>query len=113
MKNTGITRKVDDMGRIVLPMELRRNMGIAEGDALEISVDGGNIVLSPVAIPRSTPLTRKELMKREWKPVFAKDKGAHGVKEWLVVCSVSTWGVLSTGGKEYAFCDFDFYDKEV
>lgn len=113
MKNTGITREVDNAGRIVLPMELRRNMGIAEGTPLEISVDQGNIVLSPVAMPRSTPLTRKELMKREWKPVFAKDKGAHGVKEWLVVCSVSTWGVLSTGGKEYAFCDFNFYDKEV
>ena len=36
MKNTGITRKIDDMGRVVLPIELRRNLNIDEGDALEI-----------------------------------------------------------------------------
>lgn len=45
MKSTGIVRKVDELGRIVLPIELRRTMEIGERDALEIYVDGANIVL--------------------------------------------------------------------
>lgn len=45
MKTTGIVRKVDELGRIVLPVELRRTQGIAEGDALEIYVEENRIVL--------------------------------------------------------------------
>ena len=45
MKSTGIIRKVDDLGRIVLPIELRRTLDIAERDSLEIFVDGASIVL--------------------------------------------------------------------
>ena len=45
MKSTGIVRKVDELGRIVLPIELRRTLDIAEKDALEIFVDGDNIIL--------------------------------------------------------------------
>lgn len=45
MKSTGIVRKVDELGRIVLPIELRRTLDIAEKDALEIYVDGSTIVL--------------------------------------------------------------------
>lgn len=45
MKSTGIVRKVDELGRIVLPIELRRTLDIAERDALEIYVDGPAIVL--------------------------------------------------------------------
>ncbi len=45
MKSIGIVRKVDELGRIVLPIELRRTLNIAEKDPLEIYVDGSNIVL--------------------------------------------------------------------
>ena len=45
MKSTGIIRKVDELGRIVLPIELRRNLDIAERDELEIYVDGDNVIL--------------------------------------------------------------------
>lgn len=45
MKSTGIVRKVDELGRIVLPIELRRTLGIAEKDALEIYVEGSEIIL--------------------------------------------------------------------
>ncbi len=45
MKSTGITRKVDDLGRIVLPVELRRTMDIAVGDPLEIYSDSDKIIL--------------------------------------------------------------------
>ena len=36
MKATGIVRRVDDLGRVVIPKEIRRNLGIHEGDPLEI-----------------------------------------------------------------------------
>ena len=45
MKSTGIVRKVDELGRIVLPIELRRTLDIADKDSLEIYVDGASIVL--------------------------------------------------------------------
>jgi len=45
MKATGITRKVDELGRIVLPIELRRNLGIRIGDTLEIFTDNNTIIL--------------------------------------------------------------------
>ncbi len=45
MKATGIVRRVDELGRIVLPIELRRTLEIEEKDALEIFVDGTSIVL--------------------------------------------------------------------
>jgi len=45
MKSTGIVRKVDELGRIVLPIELRRTLDIAEKDAIEIYVDGPSIIL--------------------------------------------------------------------
>ena len=45
MKSTGIVRKVDELGRIVLPIELRRTLGIEEKDRIEIFVDGESITL--------------------------------------------------------------------
>jgi transcriptional pleiotropic regulator of transition state genes len=45
MRSTGIVRKVDELGRIVLPVELRRTLDIAEKDALEIFIDRANIIL--------------------------------------------------------------------
>lgn len=49
MKSTGIVRKVDELGRIVLPIELRRTLDIGEKDALEIYVDGSAVVLKKYA----------------------------------------------------------------
>lgn len=46
MKSTGVVRKIDELGRVVLPSELRRVFGIHEGDELEISVDGERIILN-------------------------------------------------------------------
>ncbi|MEG0073654.1 MAG: AbrB/MazE/SpoVT family DNA-binding domain-containing protein [Clostridia bacterium] len=45
MKSTGIVRKVDELGRVVLPMELRRNLDIGIKDSLEIYVDGSSVIL--------------------------------------------------------------------
>ena len=46
MKATGIVRRIDDLGRIVVPKEIRRTLRIREGDALEIFTDReGEIIL--------------------------------------------------------------------
>ena len=45
MKATGIVRKVDELGRIVLTIEMRRTMDIADRDALEIYVEGSSVIL--------------------------------------------------------------------
>ena len=45
MKSTGIVRKMDDLGRVIIPIELRRTLEIAEKDPLEIYVDGNMIIL--------------------------------------------------------------------
>ncbi len=45
MKSVGIVRKVDDLGRIVLPIEIRRTLDISERDELEIYLDDDRVVL--------------------------------------------------------------------
>ena len=44
MKATGIIRRVDDLGRVVIPREIRRTLGIREGEPLEIFLDGRDTV---------------------------------------------------------------------
>ena len=45
MKSTGVVRRVDDLGRIVIPKEIRRTLKIREGEELEIFVDNGGVIL--------------------------------------------------------------------
>ena len=45
MKSTGIVRRVDELGRIVIPIELRNKLKIAEKDPIEIYVEGSSIIL--------------------------------------------------------------------
>lgn len=45
MKSTGIVRKTDELGRVVIPIELRRTLNIGEKDALEIFAEGETIIL--------------------------------------------------------------------
>lgn len=45
MKSTGIVRKVDELGRVVIPIELRTQYNIQEKDPMEIFVDGNSIIL--------------------------------------------------------------------
>ena len=45
MKSTGIVRRVDELGRVVIPIEIRNQFNIAEKDPIEIYVKGSNIIL--------------------------------------------------------------------
>ena len=56
MKATGIIRRIDDLGRVVIPKEIRRNCNIREGDPLEIFLQDGGVVFK-----KYNPDYRKEL----------------------------------------------------
>ena len=45
MKSTGIVRKLDELGRVVIPIEIRRTLRLEEKDSVEIFIDGENIIL--------------------------------------------------------------------
>ena len=73
MKATGIVRRVDDLGRIVLPKDLRQTMGIRTGDPMEIYTDADNIILRKYApgcafcgimVPMMEVLARRKRRKR-------------------------------------------------
>lgn len=55
MKSTGMVRKIDELGRVVIPMELRKTLGIDKQDPLEIFIKGDQIVLQ-----KYQPNTEKE-----------------------------------------------------
>ena len=60
MKTTGIIRRIDDLGRIVIPKEIRKNLKIREGDPLEILIDSksGAVCLKPCERQTSKILER-------------------------------------------------------
>lgn len=65
MKATGIVRRIDDLGRVVIPREIRRNLGIKENDLLEIYTHEGGIVLRPCSAMDGAParLLYKSMVK--------------------------------------------------
>ena len=67
MRSTGIIRKVDGLGRIVIPMEVRRSLEIYENDHVSIGVDGETIVLQ-----RHRPFVRSAAMRRASGPSKAR-----------------------------------------
>ncbi|HEU5140313.1 MAG TPA: AbrB/MazE/SpoVT family DNA-binding domain-containing protein [Bacillales bacterium] len=91
MKSTGIVRKVDELGRVVIPIELRRTLGINEKDALEIYVDDDRIVLKKYKASMTCQVTGEvsddNLMLANGKLVLSKE-GAEQIldelKDYLV-----------------------------
>lgn len=67
MKSTGIVRKVDELGRVVIPIELRRTLGIGEKDALEIYVDGERIMLKNMSLLVSSVVMQRTLLTSKVK----------------------------------------------
>ena len=73
MKATGIIRRIDDLGRIVIPKEIRRNMGIREGDPLEIWTDrDGSVTFKKYDV--SDPYD--QIFKNAYKTLSAEEKEA-------------------------------------
>lgn len=78
MKSTGIVRKVDELGRVVIPVELRRVLGIEERDSLEIYMDGDKVILKKYA---STEINiEKEAALKELQQLAAEaDEKTHSI----------------------------------
>ena len=72
MKATGITRRIDELGRIVLPIELRRGLDIGEKDALEIYVEDDKIILKKYAPTDIFTGDRDDLIEFHGKMVSKK-----------------------------------------
>jgi AbrB family transcriptional regulator (stage V sporulation protein T) len=91
MKATGVVRRIDDLGRIVIPKEIRRNLRIRDGESLEIFVDGDNIVLKKFSIMKNVDeyacnlveslysLLRKSIVITDMDSVIACSGNLNGV----------------------------------
>ena len=93
MKSTGIVRRIDDLGRIVIPKEIRKTQHIREGDALEIfaAADG------EVVFKKYSPLGGLGQLAGDYAAVLAKSLGCA-----VVVCDrgsiIAAAGLLSAAG---------------
>ncbi len=68
MKATGIVRRIDDLGRVVIPKEIRRTLRIREGDPLEIFTDReGEIILK-----KYSPIGERELWRNCMRKAFPR-----------------------------------------
>ena len=91
MKATGIVRRIDDLGRVVIPKEIRRTLRIKEGDPLEIFTDReGEIILK-----KYSPIGELSAFAREYAEALAATSG-HSV------CITDRDQVVAAAGKEYA-----------
>ena len=101
MKATGIIRRIDDLGRIVIPKEIRRNMRLREGDAMEIFLEDNCVCLK-----KYTP-SEEDLATRCQK--YISDRGAY-IKAINFIDGTTV--VLFTNGssttvKKHSADDFD------
>lgn len=75
MKSTGIVRKVDELGRVVLPIELRKTLGIDVKNPLEIFINGDQIILQ-----KYQPNVEKEAVKEGLEKLLDRANSAYEVK---------------------------------
>ena len=69
MKSTGVVRKIDPLGRVVFPIELRRTMNLNTGDFMEIFVDSDLVVLKKYQAHRACAVTGQVLAEnKEFAP---------------------------------------------
>ena len=91
MKQTGVTRRIDELGRIVIPKEIRKNLKIRDNDELLINVNDNNIVLS-----KYEKFTEDEVLKTLIKS-FSKELNKNIVitsKDRVIVSSSSKYNEL-------------------
>lgn len=98
MKATGIVRRIDDLGRVVIPKEIRRTLRIREGNALEIFTDReGEIILK-----KYSPIGELGLFSKQYAESLAQTTG-------LVVCITDTEQVIAAAGASRK----DYLEKQI
>lgn len=91
MKATGIVRRIDDLGRVVIPKEIRRTLRIREGDPLEIFVDrDGEVILK-----KYSPISELSDFAKEYADALFDSLG-HPV----LICDRDTFIAVSGGSKK-------------
>ena len=100
MKATGIIRRIDDLGRIVIPKEIRKNLKLHEGDSLEIFVEDMNIILRKYSLIDNFNYDIKRIVDVYYK-CFKKNIIITD-KEKVIACSkgIRLNGVLSSNIKD-------------
>lgn len=98
MKATGIVRRIDDLGRVVIPKEIRRTLRIREGDPLEIFTDReGEIILK-----KYSPIGELGNFAREYADSLAQTAGH-------VTCIVDKDQIIAVSGGSKR----EFYEKQI
>lgn len=69
MKATGVSRCIDELGRIVIPKSMRKKLGINSGDPLEFRIEDGSIVITPDKGRCTLCLSEGELISFKGRPV--------------------------------------------
>ena len=84
MKATGIVRRIDDLGRVVVPKEIRRTLRIREGDPLEIFTDReGEIIFKKIFPPSGSCPHLRGSMRKAWRrPRGAWSVSAIWIRSW-------------------------------
>ena len=72
MKSTGVIRRIDELGRVVIPIEIRTQFGISEKDSMEIYVDGSSIILKKYEPNCIFCGNSRKLIEFEGKPICKK-----------------------------------------
>ena len=113
MKNFGIIRRIDDLGRIVIPKEIRRNLRVKEGTPIEITInENGNIILTPY-------LTKAEKLDRWMDTVLTtmdrdSDEAEFYFHGSAIVCVREEGHRFSSDSVGIAVCSpNDNYDENV
>ena len=111
MKATGIVRRIDDLGRVVIPKEIRRTMNIREGDPLEIFTTNEGVVFAPYVKNDE----QKSQAARHWLSSHKLALEANGAKftifDTTTSCEVITCGRRKMG--EARLCPGDTFDPAI
>lgn len=97
MKATGIVRRIDDLGRVVIPKEIRRTLAIQEGDALEIYTIGDDVLFRKYI----QPAKNKAAIAQEWLEQNAKTiknlSARFSIEDRTTTCEIIRNGARETG----------------
>ena len=94
MKATGIVRRIDDLGRVVIPKEIRRTLRIREGDPLEIFVDrDGEVILK-----KYSPISELGDFAKEYAEALFDSLGNP-----ILICDRDTFITIAGGSKKDLF----------
>lgn len=107
MQASGIVRRVDDLGRVVIPKEIRRTLGIREGEALEIYTTNGDVILHKYTqSAESKAATAQEWLEQNARTM--KNLGARfSIEDRTTTCEIIKDGARETGSAT-AKCDDTF-----